>query len=226
MGVRRGRQACEQPVRAALLTRCRGQRAPRRDAGDRRASRRGRARWPTLSGSPTSAAGNGAWPRTRFTGPTQLYRIFGTRHSGPIGGRTRDVLDLSRAGAPRGAGARCAREIEEALGDVTPFRFEHRIVRPDGRRPKRALPGRAHSRPGHRSDRSGRRRVPGRHRDGPDREGPLRGRRSLSKRLRERADRHRAGRLRRGPRRAPDRGQPRALRSHRAGCPRSSSARS
>ncbi len=61
----------------------------------------------------------------------QLYRIFGIeRKEDPHPFRTTFATYLERVHPDEQADVRL--KIEHALGDVIPFRFEHRIVRPDG----------------------------------------------------------------------------------------------
>lgn len=62
---------------------------------------------------------------------TQLYRIFGIETSNEANAfRATFGTYLERVHPDEQAEVR--QKIEGALGDVTPFRFEHRIVRPDG----------------------------------------------------------------------------------------------
>lgn len=62
----------------------------------------------------------------------QLYRIFGIETSNePNAFRATFATYLERVHPDERADVR--RKIEAALGDVTPFRFEHRIVRPNGK---------------------------------------------------------------------------------------------
>jgi len=62
----------------------------------------------------------------------QLYRIFGIETSNePTASRATFATYLERVHPDEQAEVR--QKIEGALGDVTPFRFEHRIVRPDGK---------------------------------------------------------------------------------------------
>ena len=61
----------------------------------------------------------------------QLYRIFGIeKEPDPHPFRTTISTYLDRVHPDERAEVRS--KLETALGDVTPFRFEHRIVRPDG----------------------------------------------------------------------------------------------
>ena len=61
----------------------------------------------------------------------QLYQIFGIeRKEGPHPFRVTFATYLERVHPDEQAEVR--QTIEHALGDVTPFRFEHRIVRPNG----------------------------------------------------------------------------------------------
>ncbi len=190
--------------------------APRRNCGPPPIS------WPTRSGSPTSEAGNGAWPNDEVFWSDQLYRIFGLeprRDPTPFRATLRYI---SGAGPPRRAARGpgqdreppSARPCRSASSTASCARTATAADRP--------LPGRA----GYRSRYPGDRAVVGVCQDvteiATDRACALRGRRSLSQCLRERArSASRSLTFQRGPGRSADRGEPRPVRPHGPAAPRS-----